>query len=61
MSIVREGNNLLDNDLPTALNSEMFDDLPFEQKRQALREEVERAPRITPNRSPHYELKSNEL
>lgn len=27
--------------LPTALNTYMFDDLPFAQRRQALREEVE--------------------
>ena len=33
-----------DTDLPTALDDDIFsiDDLPFEQRRQALREEVER-------------------
>jgi len=33
--------------LPTVLEDELFDDLPFEQLRQELREEVERDPRRT--------------
>jgi len=32
-------------DLPSALPEDLFDDLPFEQRRQALREEVEMGPR----------------
>ena len=45
-------------DLPTALDEDIFDDLPFEQRRQELREEVERSvqkpssPSIPPKYSP---------
>ncbi len=36
--------NSNDMDLPSALDDDLFNDLPFEQRRQALREEVERNP-----------------
>ena len=46
-----------DLDLPSALaEDDSFDDLPFEQLRQALREEVEQGPRkgISPRSSKRY-------
>ncbi len=38
-----------ESDLPSALDNSFFDDLPFEQRRQALREEVERKPQKAPS------------
>lgn len=35
--------------LPSALDDSIFDDLPFEQRRQALRDEVERGPKKSPS------------
>ncbi len=43
-------NEPIDLDLPVALEDEIFDELPFAQRRQVLREEVERGPRT--NRTP---------
>ena len=37
-------------ELPTVLENDFFDDLPFEQRRQALREEVELNPQRPPKR-----------
>ena len=44
--------------LPTALDDYIFDDLPFNQKRQALREEINKrdAPPITSNSPKRYNL-----
>ena len=42
-------NNL---DLPSVLNDDFFEDLPFEQRRQALRDEVE----LDPTRSPSPQI-----
>ncbi len=36
-------------ELPTALDDDFFDDLPFEQRRQALRNEVEHSSRKPPS------------
>ena len=45
MDVVQERTSLNNLDLPSALaDDDSFDDLPFEQLRQALREEVERGP-----------------
>ena len=41
---------LIDVELPAALNDDIFDDLPFEQQRQALREEIERDPQKGPRK-----------
>ncbi len=43
-------------DLPAALYKDIFDDLPFEQRRQALREEVEQGSQksLTPLPSAKY-------
>ena len=49
--------DLTDLDLPSALaDDDSFDDLPFEQLRQALREEVERDPKrgLSPRSSKQY-------
>ena len=36
-------------DLPTVLDDDFFEDLPFEQRRQALRDEVELDPKRSPS------------
>ena len=46
-------------DLPTALDEDIFDDLPFEQRRQVLREEVDRKPQQTS--TPHIPSRYNWL
>ncbi len=45
-------------DLPSALEDELFNDLPFEQRRQVLREEVEYGPRknLTPLNPKKYNV-----
>ncbi len=53
-----QDSNRNDTELPIALDDDFFDDLPFEQRRQALREEVERNPNKnpTPSISKQYNL-----
>ncbi len=42
--LTKGSENLNNIDLPTVIDEDMFDDLPFEQRRQALRDEVELGP-----------------
>jgi len=56
---IQQNINQRDLDLPSALaDDDSFDDLPFEQLRQALREEVERGPNkgISPRSFKRYNL-----
>ncbi len=58
-NLVNQDSTLSNLDLPAALaEDDSFDDLPFEQLRQALREEVERDPQrqLKPRTSKRYNL-----
>ncbi len=59
IDMAKENTNPNKLDLPSALaDDDSFDDLPFEQLRQALREEVERGPKkgLSPRSSKQYNL-----
>ncbi len=43
--------NSINVDLPSVLDDDFFEDLPFEQRRQALRDEVELGPKRPPSTS----------
>ncbi len=47
--VLADDSKELNIDLPSALLDDIFDDLPFEQRRQALREEVELNPLRPPS------------
>ncbi len=51
--------NSINIELPSVLDDDFFEDLPFEQRRQALRDEVELDPKRTP--SPQTPKKYNLL